>query len=189
GGVLMVIREILGILRDAMVIVASVIAGIWGIYRFVKLRQAKKALKISLRCQLSRIDQSTLVFVEIELSCTGTIPIYGKTPSNPDCILSVFAIPSINGDTSFASNDNRLEKLIEPIQYLQVYDSYFPEKPIIFEPGVPSEVKGFALFSTHFRGPVLLIARFVDSENVLWVTHAVTDTRSEQFEEKVQTEA
>lgn len=171
-------QDIIQIISSTVVIISAIVAAIWTYYRFRKLREAKKSLTMMLIPKVYKFQKNNLVEVAIELTNTGTVPIFGKVPNNPECVVEAKALPIIDGNFPLMWSDDRLQKVIEPVEYLQDYDD--PKEEIILEPGVTCEVKGYVVFSTSHKGLMLIRSTFVDNEDYMWVDYKIVDTRSNE---------
>jgi len=165
--------DILSVLQavSSLVVIAFAAAG-WPLYKFFKLRVAKKALRIVTKVTVVRHLDRSVVLVRVFLTNIGTVLIKGKVGRNPGCKLYVKSLADLS--SSQLTEPDRLPDLVPPIEYLGYY--YAEEAvgrspdpdPILLEPRVPCEVKGCALFSTDYKGPVLLLADFMDKDDYLW---------------------
>ena len=71
-----VFQAFLQTISSIIVILSTIIAGIWVYYKFKKLRSVKEALTVAVIPTIHKADGYNLVEVVIELTNTGTIPIF-----------------------------------------------------------------------------------------------------------------
>jgi hypothetical protein len=155
--------DISQLISSLVVILSALIAGIWTLYRFRKLREAKKSLSIVITPTVHLDDEVSILEVVINLQNTGTVPILGNRETIPQCILHVKKLPNAKENLRIQWDDEKLESIVEPVRFLSYY-----QNEIVLEPGVPSEVKGYAVVSTIHQGLLLLHAEFVDTEGIWW---------------------
>ncbi len=164
---------------SSIIVLAAIAGGLWTLYRFRRLREAKKALRLNIYCRSISTAGGVLLDVTIEPLNTGTVPIYITDTNIDECKVEVWSVAPATVDVEILSGGSHTGAAVDPIKYLLDYREWEEEKdPIILEPSVPCEVTGHAL--VHLLGTpfVLLKAVLVDSENTRWRSNLFVDTRN-----------
>lgn len=174
--------ELIQIISNIIVVVGAIFGGIWTYYRFRKLRQVKKSMAINMIPSVYAKDDTAVIEVIIELMCTGTIPIFVSEKSFKRCLIYFKGVPTFEDDTVLDLIDQRYQLLAKPLKYLNHFEASESLKliehfPIILEPGVPAEIRGYAVLSTSYKGLVLLHVEFCDSDDIFWIEGRIIDTR------------
>lgn len=176
--------EIIQIISNIIVVVGAIFGGIWTYYRFRKLRQVKKSLSINIIPSVYAQGEHTVIEVVIDLLCTGTVPIFISEKSFKRCLIYFKGVPTFEDNTVLDLIDKRYQLLAEPLKYLNHFEASESLKliehyPIILEPGVPSEIRGYAILSTTYKGLILLHVEFCDNDDIFWIEGRIIDTKVE----------
>ena len=169
----MTIDNLISLIRDVLVILASLVAGGWAFYKFRKLRMPEARLEISLSTSVTKNQRWLLVDTTIIIKNTGNVAVCSKVPNNPECTLEVRNIPARLKEGWLTPSDPQLPLLFEPVQYLKQFESWYPEEPFLLEPGTNETIHTF--FATQKKGLLHLKCSFVDKDDNLWTAEALVD--------------
>lgn len=172
------LQDTIQLVSGAIIVLATLAAGAWTIYKFLYLRGAKKALNMTISASVHPYGRGRLVDVKVVLTNTGAVPIRVSAEQTGKCLLEVCRVSEQGRPTYHGWNHPGLELIMPPIEYLADYRSWEDDKdPIILEPSVPCEVPGLALLQLQQEQVLLLRATFVDASGFLWRTQRLIDLR------------
>jgi hypothetical protein len=163
--------SVISLVRDILLILATIAGGIWAFYKFRKMRIPEARLQIEMRCEVFQSDKRALIDTVIDLRNTGNAAIWGKIPGNPECNLEVKKIPEKLTHEWISPTHKDLRSLLPAIEFLKPFESWYPEEPFLLEPGTTESLH--AIFSTTEKGLIYLKCGFVDREDNLWTAEKI----------------
>lgn len=173
--------KLLSIIRDLSLILASLIGGIWALYKFIKTRTVMSKLEIDFLEKIHSIKDLKIVDLTIKLKNVGQVAIYEKNPRGKDFRVDVKKIPLELRNSEILFCDKRLEHLFPSIDYLKDYDEEGIDENaqindgdlFVIEPGVTETIN--VAFSSSYLGLIYVQVSFTDKEDYYFATKKIID--------------
>jgi hypothetical protein len=164
----------IAVIRDIVLIAGAIAGGIWGLYKFRKMRMGEPVLIIDLIPEIHHLGNLKIVEVVIHLTNVGKASLFVDCLNNNN-LFEVKAIPAEMESDSLINYDD-LKPIIPPLKFMEKqYGHWHPHEPYILEPG--DEDKISVAFSTSYNGLVYLKASIVDKNQCFYTTRKLVDLR------------
>lgn len=161
----------MSLLRDLVVIATGVGGLIWAIYKSWKTWETSAIPEIALDLTSLPIDLRRLVSIIITIKNVGKAGAYFKAEALGKAFVSVRKIQSANTNVPLSWRQLEKESLIDHVNYFGDWMQYYPEEPMIFEPGTTLHFN--VQFATDYLGPVWVRAELTDDDDYKWAADGI----------------
>lgn len=155
-------------IRDIVIIVTGLAGLGFGIYRYIKAREAAAILQLELTAEFHSTDGKTIVDVVIHIKNSGKSAVYIPAKSVADAICSVRRVPIADRIGRVEWEDFENFSLIENQPYLSDKDwtQCYPDEPFVFEPGATDHYHVFFI---------------IEQSTLLWVRAILEDVNEDRW--------
>jgi hypothetical protein len=160
------VRDVVVIVTGIAGIAAGIITGIFAWYKYKKSREAEAVLQLEFDLNVHCFQAKNLIDVTIQVKNTGKAAAYVSPMGTKKALLMIRKVTCPdNAQLVWEQFEN--QKLINDVEYMNMYDAYAPEDDMIYEPASIDTYKVF--FSTDYFGPVWLRAQLIDKKDYAWI--------------------
>lgn len=171
----MEITPVVALVRDVVLILASIFGGTYGIYKLLKMQILEIRVDIEVSAEVFHfLNALKLVDVCTTVKNKGKVPIYSKPLGTSDCILEVKVIPN-DFNLPIVCDYENFSSLFPPVEFIRdkEFEARYPGFPIVWDPGTTGS--NHVIFSTQHEGAILLRARLVDKDGNFFTGIKIVD--------------
>lgn len=159
--------NLIEIIRDVVLIVTGIIGSAFAVYKYKKSREAEAVLQLELSLNVHNFSAKNLIDVSIQIKNVGKAAAYVSPEGVKKALFMVRKISCPENHAQLVWEQFENQKLINDVEYMGVYGSYYPEEDMIFE---PSSIDTYSVFfSTNYYGPIWIRAELIDKEEYKWL--------------------
>jgi len=159
-------------IRDIIVICTGIAGFAFGIYKYLKSREAETALELEVECNTLSFQEKNIHELIMTLSNIGKSASFADRKKSKKALCLINKVFTVQEGDELTWDRINTDYLIEPIEYMK---EWFPpdgsDKPMIFEPGSKEVFRIF--FSTNYQGPIWVRIEFEDIEGYKWRTNRI----------------
>jgi hypothetical protein len=161
--------NILETVRDLVIIATGITGSIFALYKYKKTREAEGVLQIEIKLEAHKHSAKNLVEVSIEIKNVGKAASYISSDVYKHALFMVRKVCYPESNINLRWEHLEEQKLIDDVEYLDIYGSDYPDEPIIIEPNSTETYSVF--FITDYFGPIWVRAELLDKDEYSWIAN------------------